>query len=93
MQIKSILAAAAIALAVTVGSASAADQFTTLDGISAESLSSVEMAAVVGADIDLIVNGISVPTLSTDAPFDGLVSAQVRSGFIVDVVGCPPSCG
>ena len=49
MQIKSILAAAAIALAATVGSASAADQFATLDGISAKALSSAELAAVQGA--------------------------------------------
>ncbi len=48
MQIKSILAGAAIALAAATSSASAGDEFSTLGGVSAESLSSVELAAVVG---------------------------------------------
>ncbi len=49
MLIKSIIKGAAIALAAATSSASAGDEFSTLDGVSAESLSSVEMAAVSGA--------------------------------------------
>ncbi len=48
MQIKSILAGAAIAWAGSVGSAAVAEQFTTLDGISAEMLSPMEMERVAG---------------------------------------------
>ncbi|MCH8921470.1 MAG: hypothetical protein IIA23_12325, partial [Chloroflexi bacterium] len=49
MHIKSIVAGAAIALAATVGTASAADQFATLDGMAAQPLTAEEMAGVVGA--------------------------------------------
>lgn len=48
MQIKSIVAGAAITLAATIGSVSAADQFTTLDGVTANPMSSGELAAVKG---------------------------------------------
>ncbi len=49
MQIKSIVAGAAIALAASVGSASAADQYSTLEGIAAQAMTPQEMGAVVGA--------------------------------------------
>ena len=98
MQIKSIVAGAAIALVAAVGSASAADLFATLDGVSAESLSSVEMAAVVGTDISLIVNsGVvvghppqPVVILDTDVTTFGWFTAQQASGGAVSVcfVGC-----
>ena len=66
MQIKSILAAAAIALAVTVGSASAADPFATLKGIPVEGLSTSAMAEVVGAaGITVKVNTVTIATNST----------------------------
>ena len=45
MQIKSILAGAAIALAAVIGSASAAEQFTTLTGVTAEVMPADEMEA------------------------------------------------
>ena len=48
MQIKSILAVAAVALALGLGPVSAADHFNTLDGITAQSLTPNEMGAVVG---------------------------------------------
>ena len=48
MQIKSILAAAAIALAASVGSASAADQFSTLDGVTVQPMMNIEMDQVRG---------------------------------------------
>ena len=49
MHIKSILTAAAIALAATVGSASAAEQFTTLDGIAVAAMNAMELDSVRGA--------------------------------------------
>ncbi len=55
MQIKSILAGAAIALLVGLGAASAAEQFATLDGISAETLSSAELASVKGVHVYVVV--------------------------------------
>ena len=48
MQIKSILAGAAIALAATFGSASAADRFSALDGIAVEPMNAVELDSVRG---------------------------------------------
>ncbi len=56
MQIKSIVAAAAIALAATIGSASAADQFTTLDGIAAQPLTQQEMGKWLVAILQVATN-------------------------------------
>ena len=49
MRIKSIATAAAIALAATIGSASAADPFNSLDGIPVVTMSAGELAVVRGA--------------------------------------------
>ena len=51
MRIKLFAAGAAIALAATIGSASAADQFSTLEGIAAEAMTAQEMGKVVGAHL------------------------------------------
>ena len=56
MHIKSILAAAAIAIAATFGSASAADQFTTLEGIQAVPMNTAEMGQVRGTEILLVLD-------------------------------------
>ncbi len=104
MQIKSIVAGAAIALAATIGSASAGDEFSTLGGVSAESLSSVEMAAVVGAHLFIQINPrsgrfrrIEVQQPETHGPLAGLARAQTASGGVVTASGtgvdCPPNCG
>ena len=53
MQIKLIVSAAALALAAGLGSASAADRFTALAGITAEPLNAVELDRVRGADVNL----------------------------------------
>ena len=52
MQIKLFVSAAAIALVAGVGSASAADQFQTLEGIAADALTPQEMGVVIGSDGD-----------------------------------------
>ncbi len=73
MQIKSILAAAAIAIAASVGSAYAADQFTTLEGVQAQPMIAAAMEVVRGAaGVDLTSVGITT---------GGVVS----SGFITDL--------
>ncbi len=51
MKIKTIVAGAAIALAATIGSAAAAEQFTTIEGFEAEALTSIEMGEVRGATV------------------------------------------
>ena len=55
MHIKSIVAGAAIALAATIGSASAADQFTTLVGVEAQAMSSHMMGEVRGMTISYAI--------------------------------------
>ncbi len=92
MHIKSIVAGAAIALAATVGSAYAADQFTTLAGVPAEPMNAGELAAVVGADFTFEVKGISI-TIPTDVPEANLRVAADRSGVISFGPTCPPNCG
>ncbi len=49
MLIKSLVTGAAFALAISVGSASAAEDFATTSNVPAEPLTASEMAAVVGA--------------------------------------------
>ena len=48
MRIKLFAVGAALAMAATVGSASAADQFSTLEGIPAQTLTEQEMGKVIG---------------------------------------------
>ena len=62
MHINSNLAVAVIALAATIGAASAAEQFTTLTGASVEPLTAQEMESVVGT-----LGGIQVTLLTTTA--------------------------
>ena len=55
MRTTSILTAAAIALAATIGSASAADQFTTLAGFEAQAMTKQEMGDVRGSEGTLTI--------------------------------------
>ena len=57
MGLRSILAGAAIILAATVGSAFAAEQFTTLEGVTAEAMTTQAMGGIKGQ----LVLGIAVP--------------------------------
>ena len=77
MQIKSILAGAAIALAASVGSASAAEQFATLDGVSAAEMTPQEMGVVVGASAELSIDGIPASGRVSGGPIVGDVSIAV----------------
>ena len=58
MQITTLISAAAITLAATIGSVSAAEQFTTLGGISAVPMSSSELGAVRGTHKHVTINGV-----------------------------------
>lgn len=71
MRVKAIAVAAAIAFVSAVGAASAAENFSTLNGIPAEPLSAAEMEAVKGAfririifsagkPLDMFPNGITI---------------------------------
>ncbi|MEE8334181.1 MAG: hypothetical protein V3R85_10060, partial [Alphaproteobacteria bacterium] len=51
MRITTLLSATAIALAATVGTVSAADQFATIDSVTATPMSSSELAAVAGQHV------------------------------------------
>ncbi len=74
MQIKSILAGAAIALVAGLGSAYAADQFTTLDGVQAQPMNTAEMGQVRGTEIVLAIPGPGA-TLVEGLGVDDLVAA------------------
>ena len=70
MNIKSLIPAAALALAASLASASAAEQFDTLKGITAQPLIVLELDQVRGAA------GFQVTT-SAPAPGDAFVTAAV----------------
>ncbi len=55
MLIKSFVAGVAFALAASVGSATAADEFTTLDGVAADVMSATELSAAVGSGIVIVI--------------------------------------
>ncbi len=84
MYIKSTLAASAIALAATVGSALAADEFMTLDGVTADMMTASELSATAGAGIAIVVdlNG-DVTGLGTN----NIQNAEVLRGVQTQVVG------
>ncbi len=81
MYIKSILAAAAIALIATIGSASAADEFMTLDGVAADVMSATELSATVGAGIVIVVD--------LDGEVSGLGTNDIIGANVVR--GVPPA--
>ena len=64
MLIKTLVPAVAIALASTFGSASAADPFSTLDGVSAQPMNSEELAAVSGKVLTIAFDVVPTPFLS-----------------------------
>ncbi len=64
MRIKAIVSGAAIALATTIGSASAADQFATITGVEAQAMTNQEMEVVRGSGVRLTVT-ITPPAFRT----------------------------
>ena len=75
MKIKSILAGAAIALAATIGSASADEaQFSILGGTTATPMTQAEMAVVIGAAVQITTPGGHV-VIGPDAAEGGAVTA------------------
>ncbi len=84
MHIKSILAGTALALAATIGSASAADEFMTLDGVTADVMAASELSATVGAGIAIVVDlDGDVTGLGTNE----ILNAEVLRGVQTEVVG------
>lgn len=94
MHIKSIVAGAAIALAATVGSAYAAEQFSTLEGIPAVAMAPAEADAIRGANIGLLSTdpGVTLQPIPPNGfhggPFSngGLIEADSNSDAI-EVIG------
>ena len=84
MQIKSILAGAAIALAASIGSASAADQFTTLHGITAEPMRAEELGSTRGGQQTGIA-GIPAMLPTMDIDF-GVGYVMLRSNGTSSVI-------
>ena len=68
MLIKSLVTGAALALAVSVGSASAAEQFSVLDGIRADTMNASQMAAVVGSHAQVIFSSGNSPNTRGGIP-------------------------
>ncbi len=68
MQIKSILTGAAIALAAAVGSASADEKFTTLQGFQPTALNAVELGNIRGAHQISAGGGAAGVVLRTEQP-------------------------
>ncbi len=78
MHTKLLVSAIAIALVATVGSASAAERFATLDGIAAESMSAAELSSVWGKII--VVN--TIPTDFTIKRILDEVSVSFEAGLL-----------
>ena len=76
MHIKSILPAVALALAATIGSASAAEQFSALEGITAAAMTPQELGAVVGGK-----KGASILNLSIPAAAIGKANARAATAL------------
>ena len=87
MQIKLLVSAAAIALVAGLASASAAEQFTTLDGVTAVAMTSGELDAVVGSN-----KHFSVSPLGTDK-LDGVLFLASFAGTGLSPKGPPFSVG
>ena len=93
MRIKTIVSGVAVALAVSVGSASAADQFATLDRVTAQPMNAAELAGVQGRFIDL--RGVAAPSdvanflLGTGGPTDGAPAGGPLDGLNVAPPGNP----
>ncbi len=81
MQIKSIFAGAAIALAATIGSASAAEQFTTLEGVTAVAISPGELGTVVGGTRDFRVTPPTGATTFKGLAVGGPLVGGVANGY------------
>ncbi len=72
MQFKSILAAAGLAVAATIGLASAAERFATLDGIAAGPMTAEELSSVRGGVI--VIRGL--PPMDTRIITDGVFQVK-----------------
>lgn len=88
MRITTLVSAAAIALAATIGSVSAADQFATLDGVTANQMTSSELAAVKGMHIHFfdangVIHLIPAPRTLDNGSADGGLVIQAYNGLCV----------
>ena len=77
MQIKLFVSAAAIALVAGLGSASAGDQYSTLEGIAAQAMTPQEMGAVVGAHVLIVTPPANIHAFGKAGGAAGGVSPPV----------------
>ena len=94
MRIKLVAAGAAIALAATIGTAAAAGQFSTLEGIAAQALTPQEMGVVVGGapgDITLTLPLVAASQASANAPTTGPTAIK-HSPILHIPQGTVPGC-
>ncbi len=89
MRIKAIVSGAAIALATTIGSASAADQFSTITGVEAQAMTNQEMEVVRGSGVVLLTvtpspSGRRSPVVSmlSIGSLDSVFGLAVASGAL-----------
>ena len=88
MHIKLLVSAATISLAAGLASASAAEQFTALDGVTAVAMSSSELDAVVGGakHFSVTANGVLV-----DPPANGAAAPHVNTDLFLVGFNRPPT--
>ena len=67
MRIKTIVSGVAVALALSAGSAFAAEQFATLEGVTVEPMNAVELDSVRGMDV--LLGGLNLPVLDPTIAF------------------------
>ncbi len=98
MQIKSIVAGAAFALAVATSPVSAGEEFRTLEGITAEEMSRTELASVTGEDVGfhLFRSGLFRQLFRVDIAglhFEVVLTSGPQFFFVVKGHSdCPPNC-
>ncbi len=78
MQIKLLVSAAAIALVAGVGSASADDEFETIEGLTADVITPQEMAMVIGSQFNVTVpSGATIPSAGHTDVVDGIARSAI----------------
>ncbi len=83
MRIKAIVSGAAIALATTIGSASAADQFSTITGVEAQAMTNQEMEVVRGSGVLLTVTITPSPFIAGKAVVSKAIGDASVNGIVV----------
>ena len=87
MRIKTIVSGVAVALAVSVGSAFAAEEFATLDGVTAEPMNAVELDQIKGSHVVLADPAGSMPFSGPQSPIPDTVGGFVAGVTTIGLAG------